>query len=255
MIKREILSSLEGEERILVSRVMDICERCEKTGRVMYTPFMNPREVSLVSGYCKGRFHSEQSGGYADSERRMLAFCPDGTSADDFPIEALKISVKDGRVHSHRDYLGALLSLGLKREKLGDIILCDGYVIVMCDKTVSEFICLHLDRVASSYVQCEAVGNPDNVNVQREYEAKEVSVASMRIDCVVSAVTGKSREGSALVISRGFVQQNYQTVTSVSAQVKNGDVVSVRGYGKMLIETDGITTRKGRLKLNIKHYK
>ena len=114
MNKRDILSFLDGEERILISRVMDLCNRCERYGAVTYTPFLNPREIKLAKDCCKGSFFVRYNGGYADAERVMMAFCPYEDDVAVFPLTAVKICVKDGRVFSHRDYLGALLSLGIK---------------------------------------------------------------------------------------------------------------------------------------------
>ncbi len=255
MNKRDILSFLDGEERILISRVMDLCNRCERYGAVTYTPFLNPREIKLAKDCCKGSFFVRYNGGYADAERVMMAFCPYEDDVAVFPLTAVKISVKDGRVFSHRDYLGALLSLGIKREKLGDIIVRDDFAVVFCETVVAEYVCLNLDKVASSYVKCEEIDDVSGLSLERNFQVKSVTVASMRIDGVLSSATVMSREESAAAINRGYVQLNYETVKSVSAQVKDGDVISARGYGKMQIETTGETTRKGRIKVNIKHFK
>lgn len=254
MNKRDILSFLDGEERILISRVMDLCNRSERTGTVTYTPFLNPRELKLAIDCCKCSGYIQCSGGYADAERVMMAFCPYEDDVVQFPLTAVKISVKDGRVFSHRDYLGALLSLGIKREKLGDIIIGDDYAVVLCETLISEYVCLNLDKVASFYVECQQLDDVSSLFLERKFRVKSVTVASMRIDGVLSAATAMNREESADAVNRGYVQLNYETVKSVCAKVKDGDVISARGYGKMQIETEGQTTRKGRIKLNIKHF-
>ncbi len=254
MNKTDILSSLDGEERILISRVMDLAQRCEITRAVVYTPFLNPREQRLVRGYCKGDFHIRVSGGYEDAERAVLAFCPCEDDQAVFPFVILKITATDGRVFSHRDYLGAILALGIKREKLGDIITESDSAFVFCASSVAEFVCLNLDKVSSSNVVCEISYDTHNFSFKRKYEDRDVTVASLRLDCIVSAATGNSREKSTALINRGLVQLNYDVAKNTSARIENGDVISVRGYGKLLVETDNATSRKGRVIVRLKYF-
>lgn len=252
MNKTSILSSLDGEERILISHIMDIAKRSEKSGVVMYTPFLNPREANLVRMYCKGDYLIESYGGYDTAERVMIAFVP-SQNEPSYPVSAIKVTSKDGKVMSHRDYLGAILSLGIKREKIGDIITDESFAVVFCDNSVAEYVCLNLDKVASVHVSCEVIDEND-FSYERKYIEKNVTVASLRLDCVLSAATGRSREDSAELINRGYVKLNYDVAKSTSAKVKTGDVISARGYGKMLVETDCETTRKGRIKICLKQF-
>ena len=182
----------------------------------------------------------------------MIAFCP----FDDepiYPITALKIISKDGSVFSHRDYLGSIVALGIKRDKLGDIIIQKDCAIAFCHDSIADFICLNLDRVSSGSVTCR-VCDVQSVSVEREFAVSNVSVASMRLDAVLSAAIGKSRDVSCDLINKGYVQLNYDIAKSTSARVKSGDVISARGFGKMTIETDGDVTRKGRVKVAVKRF-
>ncbi len=253
MNKTNLLQGLEGDEKILISHLLDLAERCEKAGVVMYSPFLNPREAAIASARCRGSFVIKPFGGYKDAERKIFAFCPDADDFAYYPIVAVKIAAKDGGVYSHRDYLGAVLSLGIKREKIGDIVVESDYAIVFCDRTVAEFICLNLDKVASANVTCN-ICEVDDVYVERKFEHQSASVASLRLDCVLSAAIGKSRDASCDLVARGLVQVNYDIAKSASARIKSGDVISARGYGKMVIDTDCSTTRKGRIKIDIRHF-
>ncbi|MBR2476550.1 MAG: hypothetical protein IKB50_00260 [Clostridia bacterium] len=253
MNKSNLLSGLDGDEKILISHVMDLAERCEKAGVVMYSPFLNPREYDLAVSRSRGSFSVKGFGGYDGAERKMIAFCPYEDDVPYYPITAIRITAKDGSVFSHRDYLGALLSLGLKREKVGDIVTDETCAIVFCDSTVADFICLNLDKVASRGVVCTACEVTDVV-VDRKFDFSSSTVASMRLDCVLAAAIGKSRESISQLITRGFVQHNYEVADSVSARVSSGDTISARGYGKMIIETDSSTTRKGRIRIDIKRF-
>ena len=253
MNKTNLLSGLEGDERVLVSHVMDLAERCEKAGVTMYSPFLNPREVNLSLSRCKGNFTVNSFGGYEDSERKILAFSANNDGWYDYPVDAVKISSKDGKVFSHRDYLGSVLSLGIKREKIGDIVIDDEYALVFCHRSVSEYICLNLMKVASANVLCQ-ICSVDEITVERKFSVKNLSVASLRADAVLSGAIGKSREVSADLITKGLVQINYEVAKSPSAKVKSGDVISARGFGKMIVETDCETTKKGRIKIIVKQF-
>lgn len=254
MNKSNLLQGLEGDEKILISHLLDLAERCEKAGVVMYSPFLNPREASIASSRCRGSYVLKSFGGYKDAERQVIAFCPNEDDDAYYPIVAIKIASKDGSTFSHRDYLGAVLSLGIKREKTGDIVIQSGYAVMFCDLTVAEFICLNLDKVASANVTC-TVCDVEDVEVERKFDEKSASVASLRLDCVLSAAIGKSRDVSCDLINKGYVQVNYDIANSVSARIKSGDVISARGFGKMIVETDCLTTRKGRIKITIRHFR
>lgn len=252
MNKANLLSGLSGDEKILISHVMDLAKRCDKVGSAQYSPFLNPREIKLALPRCKGSFSVDSFGGHDGAERKMLSFCP----FDDepcYPICSLKIVSSDGAVHSHRDYLGAILSLGIKREKLGDIVTCDDCAVVFCDESIADFISMNLIKVASSVVTCSPC-EVGEVNVERKFSLRASSVASLRLDAVLASAIGKSRETASELIGRGLVQVNYDIAKSVSARVESGDVISARGFGKMIIETDCSTTKKGRIKINIKQF-
>ena len=252
MNKENLLSGLSGDEKILISHVMDLAKRCDKIGVATYSPFLNPREIKLALPRCKGGFLVDSFGGYDDAERKMLSFCPLGDEPC-YPVSALKVVSGDGVVHSHRDYLGAILSLGIKREKLGDIVTNDDYAIVFCDEAIADFISMNLSQVSSSGVTCTFC-EVDELCVERKFSLRTSSVASLRLDAVLASAIGKSRETASELIGRGLVQVNYDIAKSVSHRIESGDVISARGFGKMIIETDHLTTKKGRGKINIKQF-
>lgn len=246
------MSGLDSDDKILISHIMDLAERSEKADMAVYTPFLNPREARLARGYCRGNYRIDEFGGYDGAERVQLAFCPNDYTDADFPICAVSIKTKDGRELSHRDYMGAVLSLGIKREKIGDIIVNGGGAVVLCHNATADFICMNLEKVASANVECEVCD--DTIKLERKYDSIGVSVASMRLDCVLSSAIGKSREASCELVRSGLVQVNYENAKSASMRIKSGDTVSARGFGKMIVEADGSETRKGRIKVTIKKF-
>ena len=112
---------------------------------------------------------------------------------------------------------------------------------------------VNLDKVANGSVKCVPCEVTD-VFVERKFDVSSSTVASLRLDCVLAAAIGKSREAVSQLITRGLVQHNYEVAKSVSARVASGDTISARGFGKMIIETDSSTTRKGRVRIEIKRF-
>ncbi len=255
--RKQALYGLEcADDKTFVSQMCDKADRAEKTHSAVYTKFLAPREQNLISERL-GRFVDiECYGGHQNAERNMMCFYIKDEFWGDiqFPLSVLKITATNKKVYSHRDYLGAILSLGIKRELTGDIITCDTCAYVFCHSEIADYILYNLEKIANARVLIQKC-SPDEVEVpKRCFKQKDDTVASLRIDCVISAALNMSRGNSLEAVKRGFVTHNYQTVLSASAIVQGGDVISVRGHGKFVVETDGSLTKKGRYHIHIKQY-
>ncbi|MBE6708671.1 MAG: hypothetical protein E7578_05470 [Ruminococcaceae bacterium] len=156
---------------------------------------------------------------------------------------------------SHRDILGSLMGLGITRQSVGDIcMVSSSAATVALSGKLFEYVSAELSKVGSDGVKVSLVSRPDKFIFERRFEELSVTVASMRLDGVVSAVTGMSRTRAAEQISAGLVQLSGIVCDSVASEVSEGDTISVRGYGKFLVSgTDGIT-RKSRIRVIIKKY-
>lgn len=251
--KRILWGITDEEDRLFMSKMCDIAEKSFDSGRVMFSRFLNPGQRLLAESRLSADFNVAFFGGYEDAERTVAAF---GEFFEElsYPIVAVKVECRGKKQLSHRDYLGSVLSLGIKREHIGDILVKDDEAIMFLTEEISDFIMMNLSRIASSPVKLSVVEDLSQFETQRQFKETRTSVSSMRLDCVLSAVTGKSRSQSVAVIEEGLCMVNYSPIKNVRAQIKDGDIISVRGFGKFVIETDNSLTKKGRVHLKAKKY-
>ncbi|MBQ4528112.1 MAG: hypothetical protein II998_08565 [Clostridia bacterium] len=219
----------------------------------MFTKFLTPLEAREISSrFPKGEVNIAFFGGYDGAERTVASF-GEVFSETEYPLCCLEIRVKGKHSLSHRDFLGSAISLGLKRELLGDIIVCEEGALLFCLDEIADYIADNLTKIANTGVSVRHYEG-EAVKLSRNYVRTSSTVSSLRLDAVVSAATSKSRATSAEMIQRGLVSHNYKEAISVSMNVKDGDIITVRGIGKYLINTDEKLTRKGRIHIDINKY-
>lgn len=190
-------------------------------------------------------------GGHDAAERTLCGVFPDFMEPDPalFPLTALAFRFRAEAELSHRDFLGSLLSCGVKRETIGDILCGDGLAVSFVGEDVAPFLCGQLTKVGGEGVAVTA-GYTGALPAGRTYVSLRDTVASPRLDAVVKALVGVSREEAARLIAAGLVSLNHLPNLSVSAAVREGDCLSVRGKGRYLVDALGPPTRKGRLVLS-----
>ena len=207
-------------------------------------------------------------GGFDEAERQTVVFLPSWLDAETYKaqeeeepqvVTCLKISpaaAKFADALSHRDYLGALMNLGITRGQVGDILIdredSSAYVFVFRD--MADFICSELSRVRHTTVIPREVP-PSSCTVRSEFEIREGSVASPRLDAVLSFVCRLARGKAQELIEREAVTVDGQTALSGAHELKEGSRVSVRGFGKFVFVGSHGTTKKGRSYIEVKIYK
>lgn len=218
----------------------------------MFTKFLTPLEAREIDmRFPKNEVDINFFGGYEGAERTIASF---GEISDGYPLTTLKIRLKGKASLSHRDYLGSVLSLGIKRELIGDIIPSDDGAILFCLEEIADFITDNLTKIANTGVAVSTASEDDICQIKRNYIKISQTVSSLRLDAVVASAVSKSRGVSSELISKGHVMHNYKEASSSSAPVKDGDIITVRGYGKFLINTDERLTRKGRIHIDINKF-
>lgn len=254
--KQVLFGITDAEDKNFLSQMCDKADKAIASGRRIYTRFLSPREQMYVTERFSPYVNVISNGGYDDAERRIVCFSPVDTYETDFDYEtvALCVRTKNRTVLSHRDYLGAVLSLGIKRELVGDIVICDDRAVVFCHGEIADYIEYNLSRIANLSVAVEAADISSVELPQRKFKEKSLTVSSMRLDCVLSAAANKSRTVSAELIEKGLVCVNYDVIKNASRTVADGDVLSVRGIGKMIVRTDMSLTKKGKYHIEIKQY-
>lgn len=240
-------------------RINDLAERCGRNAAVTSTVFLTPAEQYELGtmAFPGMEIRTVLYGGIEDAERKIAIFLPyyedeETFSCSDY-IRVLKVVSGFGEP-SHKDYLGAVLGLGIERDRIGDIIITGSTAYVFCVPSVASLILNELEKVGRCGVKVEET-SPETVPRQ-EKTAKKMTftVKSLRLDAVAGNLFGISRTQAAELIRLGAVNLNYKLCEKADAPVEEGAVISVRGKGKGRITEIGGKSRKDRLFVSAEKY-
>ena len=245
-------SSRAETQNELSRRLLDLAQRCEKNCCVTSSSFLTPAECLEAE---KLRLPSDDvklflSGGHPECERKMAFFLPFFLSEEDLDVED---AIQVVQIRSffgepgHRDYLGAILGLGIERNRIGDILINSDTAVVFCMASVVPLLLRELNKVGRCSVKAEQFSLSDISFPERKNRITEVTVKSMRLDAVAGNMFGISRSTAAELIRLGAVSLNYAVCEEPDAQIKANDVISVHGKGKGKISDIGGRSKKDRL--------
>ncbi len=259
----------------LFSRADDLLEQSSK-GFVTSTSFLTPGEHRvLAEKLTRDGFYSRffSFGGYNDAERKCIFFVPDfydsfvdisdGKDAlaqyctEDVKekLGAAKINGSGYKKLTHRDYMGALLNMGIDRDTLGDICPLDDYsCVVFLQRSVLDFLMTSLEKIGADKVKITDYGDLSDFTYEKKTVPVSDTVASPRLDSVVSALARESREKAKNLIVSELVDLNHLPCSKTDMKVEAGDVIAVRGYGKFSVKDISDQTKKGRLWLRAEKY-
>lgn len=256
------------EDARLVARARELLARAAR-GCVTYTAFLTPREQMLLGReLAASRDTCTLAGGYPAAERQRMVFLPDYLAflsleeretllAEELAevLVPLRIQGSGYRVLSHRDYLGAVLSLGISRDAVGDIVLADAHsAVLITDQVIARFLIESLTRVAQDAVRVMRIELPPGFDGGRRFEAMTDTVASPRADAVIAALLHLSRERAQALFTEGRVEVDYEPLTRYDKELAAGATVSVRGFGKFIVRSVSDQTKKGRYRLVADRY-
>lgn len=245
------------EDRVLVNGLLEGAKASISGYASRHTDFLDPRQQRIAEEVLgqQNNIAYEFYGGIEGSERAICIIYDINyeITEKDIPITILSIAwSKSSRKLSHRDFLGSILGCGIKREKVGDIILGDNQAYVACMSEISTYLLYNLNKVGSvavSVTEAEAAG-------KKEEKVKLITttVASLRLDSLVASGYGVSRAKAVETVRNGKVKVNWEDSESPSREMKQGDVVSIRGKGRIVLEEVYGTTKKDRIRIVIKKY-
>lgn len=239
---------------LLKDRVYDTVGICRRADRPKFLGFLSDEEAVLVKGTVKTlSTQYEFFGGYEGAGRVILGCFPEWDSEKHFPITPITFKYRRQDTLTHRDVLGSLMALGLKRETVGDILIEEGRAVVFVTEENAEFIMSQISKIGRVGVTSQEGFSEPLPQAGAMVEAS-VTVASNRLDCVVAALIGASRNKAAEIIEQSLVSVNSVTVEKTTLKVSDGDIISVRKKGKFKIESQGEKTRKDRIILKFKKY-
>lgn len=253
--------SSNQEEQFVINQALNRGRLAAIKHCSMFTDFLTLYEQSSVLDRSRELIdvRYKLSGGYDDSERKVIAFYPNYMDEEDliYPIAILKIYPKNMKFSNkltHRDYLGSILGLGITRAKVGDIIVKDQVAIALVDSNISSFIETNLHQVKHTTVQVERLEHiPSHMTIPN-YKDIKGTVSSVRLDAVVGLAFPLSRAKAVTLIKGKNVYVNSRLILSSSHMLKEGDIVSVRGMGKFLLDDIGNRTKKDRILIVVKRY-
>lgn len=247
------------EDTMLEKRLIELSKMAYHRDIVMFSDFLNLNELHILHSVPKNLFSSqyETFGGYEYAERQMVAFLPGALSyAVTYPIRVLRIApvhVKFAEKLTHRDYLGAVLNLGIDRSKIGDLAVCDETCLMFCRDTIADYIIEQLVRVRHTVVTAKKMELED-ISYKPALQEMSGTVSSVRLDSVLAIGFPLSRSKLVGYIEGGKVYVNGKLITSNGYHLKENDIISVRGLGRMIYGGILSETRKGRYFVRIYKY-
>lgn len=253
---------MDKEEQLLIKRFADLANTAYQRGITIYSDFLNLNEQNI--------FYSIKHelpmikyftyGGYSDAERKILCFCGDDQHTDieelSYPITCIRINPVNQKFSdalTHRDFLGAVLNLGIDRSKIGDILIEENVGYLFCNTTISNYILENLVKIKHTSITVTVIHKNDFLYTPK-YKEMTGTVSSVRLDSILAVAFHESRSSLTGYINGGKVFVNSKVVLSNSYQLKENDVISVRGYGKFKYIGTSHTTKKGRYSVKILLY-
>lgn len=245
---------IDNEKKIIMKQIIDKVESVLNYHTIQYTDFLDPYEIYLAKSILN-RFHIGYSefGGIENAERAVIQIYPDyyDESSIQAPIKCLKLTGDVSNL-SHKDFLGGLLNLGINRSKVGDILVYkDNGVLIVKDEIVN-FVLLNLEKIGNKNMKIEEVEFNDLSIPHVKYKELNEFLSSARLDIVISSAYNISRTESQSIIKSNKVKVNWENINKVSKELEEGDMTSVRGYGRIILYSIEGFSKKGKLKAIIR---
>ena len=249
---------MNEEERYLCKRFIDLSRQANRKGVVLFSDFLSLGEQNILQQN-KQLLESEyqMSGGYQCAERQMVAFIPDALFYEwTYPFVCVKIRPtypKFAEKLTHRDVLGALMSLGIERAKIGDIIVNAQTMFFFAKEEITSYIVESLTSIRHTVVTLE-IETEQQIAYEPTYIEEVAVVSSIRLDAVIAAICKTSRSISLRMIQEGKIFVNGTECLHNTYYCKPDDILSIRGYGKVRFgETIGVT-KKDRIRFSYQRY-
>ena len=246
----------EGEETAI--KLVDMAEQVQRSQKFRLSGFLDPygQEIAETIAANYPGLRLDLSGGYGGAERqRALLVDRDFGGSPSFELAYVRASWNGQFEHiGHRDVLGALMSLGIERDRLGDIIMGTAQAGIVTDSRMADYLLENLSQVGHSGVTCQLADLSLIPAKEEKYKELRATVASLRVDSIAAAGYGVSRSKAASDIAADKLKLNWQPVKGASQNVKEGDVLSLRGRGRLEVAEVRGQTKKGRIGVLLKRY-
>lgn len=251
---------MNAEETLFMKRLTELANKAYSNSQYLFTSFLSMSELDLYYQIEREISYVPVTmfGGTKDCERVMLRFGSEELCGyeEPFPITCIEIAPmieKFGEVLSHRDYLGALMNLGIERSTLGDIIIIEKTAYLFCTEKMAPYILENLSQIRHTHVRCKIAEQVPESTITK-MERKNCLVSSERADSVIAKLYNMSRSQGVELFRAKKVFINGRLNENNSGMLKPGDRVSVRGYGKFIYQGTAYETKKGKLSVEVDVY-
>ena len=247
----------DDETKNTVKKIQNKALYVNKNHITAITEFINPYTAKLSIPVIQNYdIEFEIFPSYENCERKVFILYPQYSEIDvnEF-ISGIRITNKSiFKKLSHKDYLGALMSLGIERSKTGDIYVYDDYGDIVIHSDITDYIIYNLDKIGHNKIQAEKISLSRVSFKEQEHEILNIISSSMRVDNIVKHLTKPSREKASIIIRSGNVKLNHVLEEKASTELMEGDLLSISRTGRFKIYKIYGRTKSGRLKIQIKHY-
>lgn len=248
-----------NEQELCKKRLMDLSRQAYNKNIVLFSDFLNLNELNIYHTIEKLlSTKTESFGGYPNAERQMIAFISDALYYEQYPIRCIRIAPrypKYAEKLTHRDILGAVLSLGIDRSKIGDILCLEDEYYLFCTKAIFPFILEQLSQIRHTEVALSEKEDFQDLQARIFLEEQYDLIASNRIDCIIAKACHLSRSEASNLLAAEKVFINGKTITNCNQACPDGAIVSVRGKTRFVFESCNTISKKGKLRVKFSFYK
>ncbi len=255
MDKKEFLNMFHCEDKSVIANLYDKLILSEKINSEIFSAEFYPPNIwnTLLNMGSNFDVNIVPYGIFKDSERRIIGFSH--YEINNYPVELICIKNKSRfSTLKHKDFLGAIMSLGIKREKFGDLIVKNQICYAAVHSEVLDYIKDNLNSIGSSPCSITVLDDKFNFNIEPDFQEITIISSSLRCDGIVCGICKITRSNSENLIKRGKVLINYETVVEKNTIIKTGDIITVRGFGKFKMEQTIGWTGSGKNKIIVKKF-
>lgn len=253
--REKYISHIKDQDKILqMRRVLDKIDIVLNSHTIQTTDFLDPYErylaKSILNRFSDIKYNEE--GGILEAERQIIVIYP-YYYIEDTPKGVSAIRV-EGNLSglTHKDFLGSVLSLGIKRNKVGDILVHEEYTNIVVKEEIADFILLNLRKIKNQKITVNLSALESLVPASIHYNEIRKTLSSYRLDVYISGIYNLSRQESMNVIRAGHIKVNWEPINKPSKEISIGDLVSVRGYGRSILHSVEGISKKGKIRAIIR---
>ncbi|MDQ0159168.1 YlmH family RNA-binding protein [Alkalibacillus salilacus] len=250
----DLYQHFRTEEQPFIDQVVDWREQVERQYIPVLSDFLDPREQLIyrsIIGHDE-QFNLTFFGGSDRSERKRAILAPFYEVVEE---ENYKLTILQGQYNakfvslSHRDLLGTVMSLGLHRKKLGDLIVEDGQFQIICDRDLAMYLQMNIDKIKNTRINLHEASQEDILTPSYEWKAKDGTVSSTRLDAILKEIYQISRQKAQHLIEKEAVKINHRTVNNSSFSLQPGDLISLKSYGRSQVVDILGETKKQKIRI------